>query len=282
MIALLPIAAEGERRTRPRVTLAIIVLATLVQLLAPGDASLEAELEKLTRIATWELEKARREHPALEALAGRTDPVTLLLDEEAWAPMLRDPGERTKLAGLAAELRELRNRHPYFRFGLVPARLRAWMPLSHMFLHADLIHLGLNMLFLWIVGALLEDDWGGARFLGFYLASGAAATLPDLLFDSSSSVPRIGASGAIAGMLGAFLVTRARTPIRVALIAGLLIRIREVPSWVFLGSWIAGQLFWLALAPESLGIGFSAHVAGFAFGAGGAALGRSWLRRGAA
>ena len=164
--------------------------------------------------------------------------------------------------------------------GLVPARLlspAAWGALGpvdqlspllgHLFLHGGWLHLLGNLWFLWVFGRNVERRLGAGRLLLFYLGCGVAAGLAQVGSQAGSLVPLIGASGAIAGILGAYLVLFPRA--RVLTLAPLpLIALFEVPAWVFLGVWGALQL---VRATASLGlhseVGWWAHLGGFAVGA---------------
>ncbi len=128
-----------------------------------------------------------------------------------------------------------------------------------MFLHGSWLHLGGNMLFLWIFGNNVEDRLGPLRFLGFYLAGGAIATAVQVAFDPSSAVPLIGASGAVAAVMGAYLVWFPRARV-MTLITFLVL---PVPAVVLLGFWFLSQFF---TAADS-GVAWMAHVGGFIFGA---------------
>ncbi len=129
--------------------------------------------------------------------------------------------------------------------------------LTSLFLHGSVAHLAFNMLFLWIFGNNLEDRWGRVRFVLFYLAAGVAATLAFVITSPSSVVPLIGASGAIAGVMGAYLVLFPR-----AKILGLVFIIPvPLPAWVFLGFWFLSQFL-----GGSDGVAYAAHVGGFVFG----------------
>ena len=129
--------------------------------------------------------------------------------------------------------------------------------LTSLFLHGSLAHLAFNMLFLWTFGNNLEDRWGRTRYLLFYLAAGVAATLAFVVTSPSSVIPLIGASGAIAGVMGAYLVLFPR-----ARILGLLgIIPLPLPAWVFLGFWFVSQFL-----GGSDGVAYAAHVGGFVFG----------------
>jgi membrane associated rhomboid family serine protease len=146
-----------------------------------------------------------------------------------------------------------------------------------MFLHASWIHLLGNMLFLWIFGNNIEDKLGPFIYLLFYLAGGIVATATQMATDTTSTVPLIGASGAIAAVMGAYIVWFPRARI-LTWIAFLLIVVVEVPAWIVLGFWFGSQFF----TQEGSGVAWMAHVGGFVFGAGLAAMvhnSRWWLRR---
>jgi membrane associated rhomboid family serine protease len=127
-----------------------------------------------------------------------------------------------------------------------------------MFLHAGWLHLLGNMLFLWIFGNNIEDKLGWLAYLGFYLAGGIVATLTQVFADPNSVVPLVGASGAIAAVMGAYLVWFPRTPI-LTLVLFVLV---EVPAGIWLAIWFALQFF---TGPSS-GVAYMAHIGGFVFG----------------
>src|SRR5437879_7484641 len=134
---------------------------------------------------------------------------------------------------------------------------------SSMFMHAGWVHLGGNMLYLWIFGDDVEDRFGHIRFLIFYLLCGLAATAAQLFFGLESTVPNLGASGAIAGVLGAYVLMFPRGRVRVLLYTG----ISEVPALIVIGLWFALQLFSgvgsLASADRTGGgVAYMAHVGG--------------------
>jgi membrane associated rhomboid family serine protease len=146
-----------------------------------------------------------------------------------------------------------------------------------MFLHASWIHLLGNMLFLWIFGNNIEDKIGPFLYLAFYLAGGFVATAAQMATDTTSTVPLVGASGAIAAVMGAYIVLFPRARI-LTWIAFLLIVVVEVPAWIVLGFWFGSQFF----TQEGSGVAWMAHVGGFVFGVGVAMLAnnsRWWLRR---
>jgi membrane associated rhomboid family serine protease len=143
-----------------------------------------------------------------------------------------------------------------------------WLtPFTAMFTHAGLLHLGGNMLFLWIFGNNVEDAMGPVRFVIFYLLAGLAATGLQLVFGPDSVTPNLGASGAIAGVLGAYFVLLPRARV----LTWIVFVLREIPAFWFLGFWIAYQAYFGQFAlthPEAGGgVAFFAHIGGFAFGA---------------
>jgi membrane associated rhomboid family serine protease len=167
------------------------------------------------------------------------------------------------------------------QYGMIPAVLSGYRKLppelaaippwatvfTSMFLHGGWLHLGGNMLFLWIFGNNVEDLLGRARYLLLYLASGVAAALVQALSAEHSQVPMIGASGAIAGVLGAYLVTYPRANVHCLVWIVIFFWIVTVPAWILLGLWFAMQLFsGLAARPGSPGVAFWAHVGGFSSG----------------
>ena len=134
--------------------------------------------------------------------------------------------------------------------------------LASMFLHGGLLHLGGNMLFLWIFGNNIEDHLGPLRFIAFYLASGIVATVAHIAVQPDSTVPVVGASGAIAGVMGAYLVWFPNTPI-LTLFIFFIILFRQISAKWLLGFWLVSQFF---VNPNS-GVAWVAHVGGFVFGA---------------
>ena len=143
--------------------------------------------------------------------------------------------------------------------------------LTSMFLHGGFLHIASNMLYLWIFGDNVEDRLGHLRFLLFYLLSGVAATAAHLFFNWGSPVPSIGASGAIAGVLGGYLLLFPSASIRTLLFLGPFITMSRVPAIILIGFWFVTQLFSGVAsiaegAEQTSGIAFWAHVGGFVVG----------------
>lgn len=164
-------------------------------------------------------------------------------------------------------------------FGLVPARLVEAGPLdwptlvTSMFLHGGWFHLISNLWTLAIFGDNVEDRMGPARFLVFYLLAGVAAGAAQVAFDPLSRIPTIGASGAIAGVLGAYFLLFPHGRVVTFIPLGFLPWLIEVPAFVYLGFWFVSQLSYgllalgAAVGPGSFeGIAWWAHIGGFAFG----------------
>jgi membrane associated rhomboid family serine protease len=142
---------------------------------------------------------------------------------------------------------------------------------TSMFLHGGILHIAFNMLFLWIFGNNVEDSMGRPRFLLFYLLAGVVAAYTQALLTASSTVPAIGASGAIAGVLGGYLLLYPRARVLTVLIIILFVTIIEIPAAILLAIWFLLQ-FLPALGQVTTsvaggeGIAYWAHVGGFAFG----------------
>lgn len=159
------------------------------------------------------------------------------------------------------------------QWSLVPADIVAghnWVTiLTAMFMHAGWEHILGNMLFFWVFGPAIEDVMGPLRFIVFYLLGGLAATFAQVIVDPSSTIPNLGASGAIAAVMGVFLITYPRDQIKTVLFLGWFIGVRLVPAIILVGLWFLIQLFSEvgALATvQSGGVAYMAHVGGFIFG----------------
>jgi membrane associated rhomboid family serine protease len=157
-------------------------------------------------------------------------------------------------------------------WALVPSRFLA-NPLggaatlvTSMFMHAGWVHLGGNMLYLWIFGDNVEDRFGHATFTVFYLVCGLAATFAQLAFSAGSNVPNLGASGAIAGVLGAYILLFPKGRVRV--LQGQ--QVIQVPALIVIGMWIALQFFSgigsIADSAQTGGVAYMAHIGGFLAG----------------
>jgi membrane associated rhomboid family serine protease len=159
----------------------------------------------------------------------------------------------------------------YDAYAAVPAEISSGYGfetlLTSMFIHGGLMHLGGNMLFLWIFGDNLEDKMGHLPFLLFYLASGVGAALIHVYSAPGSMVPMVGASGAIAGVMGGYLLMYPRARVDILLVLVIYFRIFTIPAFVMLGVWLAMQFFGgLGADPDQGGVAYWAHAGGFAVG----------------
>jgi membrane associated rhomboid family serine protease len=141
---------------------------------------------------------------------------------------------------------------------------------TSMFIHGDWMHFGFNMLFLWVFGDNIEDRFGHFKYLLFYLAAGVAAVWLQVAIDTSSQIPTIGASGAIAGVLGAYLFLYPLSRIRTVVILLFIFFVR-IPAFLLLGFWFLLQFFSgigsLGPSSQTGGVAYWAHIGGFIFGA---------------
>jgi membrane associated rhomboid family serine protease len=147
-----------------------------------------------------------------------------------------------------------------------------WLTLfTSMFMHGGLLHLGGNMLFLWIFGNNVEDSMGPIKFLAFYVLGGLAADAGQILVSANSTVPSIGASGAVAAVLGGYLLLFPRARVVTLIFIIFFFTILELPALLFLGIWILQQAIFGYLdlvqpAGEGGGVAYFAHIGGFVFG----------------
>lgn len=164
--------------------------------------------------------------------------------------------------------------HPsvlYADYALIPYQL-VHSPVSayptvytSMFLHAGIWHLGGNMLYLWIFGNNIEDTLGKFRFIIFYLICGTLASLGHILTDLHSDIPMVGASGAISGILGAYLVLFPFARVKTLVFLGFLITIVRIPAVILLAIWILIQVFSGVVSGDG-GVAWFAHIGGFVAG----------------
>jgi membrane associated rhomboid family serine protease len=159
------------------------------------------------------------------------------------------------------------------KWAAIPANIIAghhWITiLTAMFMHGSWSHILGNMVFLWAFGPEIEDAMNPLRYLVFYLAGGLVAMLAQIAVSPSSTVPNLGASGAIAAVMGAFLVTYPRDQIRSILIIFVFVRITLIPAALLIGVWFLVQLFNVGsvAAVQTGGVAYVAHVGGALFGA---------------
>jgi membrane associated rhomboid family serine protease len=163
-------------------------------------------------------------------------------------------------------------RHFLLTWSAIPVRLthghHAITLVTSMFMHSGWMHIIGNMVYLWAFGPEIEDAMGSFRFLLFYLAGGLVAMFAQVASDPLSSIPVLGASGAIAAVMGAFLVTYPRNRIRTVLFFLIFFRVTFIPAAILIGFWFVIQLLNFGAVAEvrTGGVAYLAHIAGFLFG----------------
>jgi membrane associated rhomboid family serine protease len=159
------------------------------------------------------------------------------------------------------------------KWSVVPAEIVSghhWITiLTAMFLHGSWSHIIGNMVFLWAFGPVIEDIMNPLRYLGFYVTGGIVAMLAQVLASPGSTVPNLGASGAIAAVMGAFLVTYPHDRMRSLLVIFIFVRVTLIPAALLIGIWFLIQLFDAGAVAhvQTGGVAYLAHVGGFIFGA---------------
>ena len=157
-------------------------------------------------------------------------------------------------------------------WSVIPANIvsgQHWVTLlTAMFMHGGFMHIIGNMVFLWVFGPEIEDSMGRAKYLLFYFAGGLVAWLAQIAADPTSMTPNLGASGAIAALMGAFLVTFPRDRIRTVLFFGIFFTVRLIPAVFLIGIWFLLQLISAGVSTEQAGgVAYLAHIGGLMFGA---------------
>jgi membrane associated rhomboid family serine protease len=146
-----------------------------------------------------------------------------------------------------------------------------WLTIfSSMFMHGSILHIGGNMLYLWIFGDNIESDIGHFKYLVFYLAVGVVAALAHIFSDPSSHIPTLGASGAIAGVMGGYILLHPRADVRALVPLGFFVTILRVPAYIVLGLWFLYQVVLNQLGhlggSAGGGVAYMAHIGGFVAG----------------
>ncbi len=194
----------------------------------------------------------------------------LVADEEDQGPEETEAEQQAKLDGLIAQFHETLKSSPYFTLGLVPADQNAYAYVTHQFMHGGWMHLIFNLLFLYLAGPYIEDVWGRPLFAAFYLSAGIFAALIYVLKYPMMEGPMVGASGAIAGLMGAFLIRYGRTKIKFVFFFFMTPKFFDAPAWLMLPLWLLREVFYGQAVDfgggEGSGVAHWAHVAGFVFG----------------
>jgi membrane associated rhomboid family serine protease len=283
---LLPIGHEGDSVRRiPWVTVAIMALCIIIHIMTSSSVSY---YEQQYNTIGGEIIDYYRTHAYLE-LDPEIKKQFMLSEEmeEFLKSMAIDkyskPQDQTEkeeqqayLDQLIQDLKDTRDMIPYFKWGFIPAKKKISTYITHMFLHADWLHLLGNLFFLYLMGPFLEDVWGKVTYGVFYIVAGILAAQAFAMHYPHSLIPTIGASGAISGVMGGFLVRHWKVRIKYFYMFSILVRgTFSAPAWVMLPIGLFKEIFDAALTDKMFsqgggGVAHWAHVWGFIFGAVGA------------
>jgi membrane associated rhomboid family serine protease len=280
MFIVIPVAHEQQKVQRlPWITFALIAINVIAYLIiSPGRDDNQREVnQKYDQLVKFYTEHAYLEFPdsMRQFLTQNESDRVDAMKESAEKPLDFDAveDEQAKLDEMADDVVSLLNQDPFRKYGFVPTDPHFANLFICMFMHSGFFHLFGNMLFLFLAGCAIEDAWGRPLFLVFYLVSGLIATGAHQVIYPHSASPLVGASGAIAGVMGAFLIRLATTRIRfLYVIWFLFLGIRTgsfyAPAYIVLPLWLAQQ-FLIATLDDGSGGGVAvwAHIGGFIFGA---------------
>lgn len=278
MFILLPTGHEQSTvRRLPWVTIVLIALNLLafVVIGLQGVSNQKTSERQLKGVFEYWIERPYlRIPPALlsETLSPGDQQQVIMIREASQHGAPEDPEElarqQNELDRLAQNALAGRKKHPFWSWGLIPAHPTPLAFLTCMFMHAGWLHLLSNMFILFLSGPAVEDVFGRPIFSAVYLGGGVIASLVHVVIFATSQAPLVGASGAIAAVMGAFMVRFARTKIRFFYV---LFFIRggtfTAPAWFMLGIWLVQQLFFASLVSEGTGVAYAAHAGGFLAGA---------------
>jgi membrane associated rhomboid family serine protease len=280
---IFPFWVQGlSTRRWPYVTTAIIIINFLVFLAT--HAQMNEELRKMAQVefpmlliaaAHPEAEPPPQVKPLIDSFAkdnkelwdrirsGKQPPMSLWeRDMREWGPVQAN----SEMAKLAAQLEQTQHESLMEEYAFHPYRPTLASFVTANFLHGGWLHLIFNMWFLWLAGTMMEDVWGPLVYAIFYLLAGVAGLIAHATTYPHSILPVLGASGAIAGLIGAFLVRFPETKIDLIMIYFRIIRFAW-PAYFVLPLWLLLQVFWGSLARTSGGVAYWAHIGGFLFGA---------------
>ena len=278
---IIPLGHEGQTvRRLPWVTFALVAL-NVILFLTVGRGAQKADVRAM--VAFDEAAGFWVAHPYLELddvvrqelmrIYGRDrfEVIEAAMD----SPLNRPPEdpevrerEQVLLDQLVGVYVRARDSQPFFRWGLVPGQFSLVALFASMFMHAGWLHLLGNMFILYLAAPSVEDAYGRPMFIAFYLVSGSFAALVHVGLHPHSMVPLVGASGAIAGVMGAFLARFTHTRIKFFYWVGFIFRgTFSAPAWLMLPLWLLEQVFYGMLVKSADGVAYWAHVGGFAFGA---------------
>ncbi len=284
---ILPIAHEESTVRRwPVVTMGIIALNIALLVVSMFQSSADhARLEpRLAEASHYVRDRPWVKSAATPGCISPEDGLGYAPDgEQAPEPgSVEEAEDRAHMKALCAAVDKARGEGLIQKYGFVPSEMAPHTLVTHQFLHGGVLHLVFNLWFLWLCGCNLEDRWGRGTFLAFYLLGGVGAAVVHKMFAVDPSVPMIGASGAIAAAMGAFLAVLGRTQIRFFYLYAISLRVRtgtfSASAYWMLPLWLASEVFSALLWKQRDGVAHWAHIGGFVLGAGvGAAMKLSGL-----
>jgi membrane associated rhomboid family serine protease len=284
---IIPLTHENMKGRRwPYVTMAIIALNLLVFLGTHWKIEEESQQIAQLEVHILVLDAA---HPDIQVPPAAQKMVDAFSHEnaqlwhrlrdgeqgpvDAWDIQMRDwtPEQASaEMANLSQQLEQAQHDSILQRFAYYSYRPTPQSFLTANFLHGGWMHLIFNMWFLWLAGTILEDVWGRVAFPIFYLVGGVVALLVQGAIYPNSIIPVLGASGAIAALIGAFLVRFPKTKIQLGMLWWVRFYKFSTPAYILLPLWLVIQLFWGMLTGAGGGVAYWAHIGGFAFGVVGA------------
>lgn len=292
---IFPLSHENMRGRRwPLITIILIALNTVIfvathsamqrELVATGEVEIHIVLlnaafpdAPMAPAASEIVQSIKFDHPEAYnelALPNRTRFVDLF-DRRIHSQGFTESDAETQMNQLSAQLAQTESNSIAWKYAFHSVHPFAWTYITATFLHGGWLHLIFNMWFLWLAGIILEDLWGRAIYPTFFLVTGVLAWAVQGAVYPHSIIPALGASGAIAGLMGAFLARFPATKVRLGWLIIVKVVKFNVPAYVILPLWLVIQVFWGLLSRTmgmEAGVAYWAHIGGFAFGALGAFL----------
>ena len=275
---MIPLRDENPTLHRPILTIAFIAICVVVFLwqISGGPGARQTKVMQFAMIphdvqnADLETVQILRHYPAeLRARGAEYRQIRLRRGERVVRQNRRTGETWTAEVGTVAKGEEPVAKYPDPRIveDVVRPAIPAWLTLlTSIFMHGGWMHLIGNMFFLWIFGNNIEDAMGRVRFALFYLVCGLAASFCHILADPDSTIPTLGASGAISGVLGAYLVLYPKARILTMVPLGFFLQMMRLPAALFLPIWFAMQIFGVLRPSSGGGVAWWAHIGGFVAG----------------
>jgi membrane associated rhomboid family serine protease len=262
---IFPIRTETDTKKLPYFTMGLIILNLLIWVFTSRIVGPEDQARAEIRYAMFKIEykysEIMQQDPSFAEKIGESP--------DRYFKNMMEPTDYELWNALYTQYMDSFKSSFFYRWGFKPNRIEPVTMMTSIFLHANLMHVFFNMLFLWIVGCNIEDEWGWKTFIIFYLVCGLCATLMHLAMNLGSDSPCIGASGAVSGVMGAFMVRHYKTKIRFAyyfLPFRPFFGTFAVMACIWLPVWLVEQIVGAKWSSMS-GTAYWAHIGGFAFGA---------------